>query len=399
VINTTQPTLIVFCDHLLYPSETFVRAQAQALQRFTPVYAGSRRVPGLDLPPESTFTVSSGDRNGRIREVLFKLFGIAPDLIERLRALDPVLMHAHFGPDGLRALPLARKLGLPLIITFHGSDATATDVRNVGAPFGHRRYLVQRSVVRRGGTLFIAVSEFIRGKLLEQHFAAEKTVVHYIGVDTKLFSPSQGEQDQHTVLFVGRLANRKGAEFLVRAMEDVQKDDPEAELVLIGDGPLRGELERRAKRSLRRCRFLGTQSPQVVREWLDRAAVFCAPSITGRSGEAEAFGMVFAEAQAMEKPVVSFATGGIGEAVLHGETGFLAPDRDWRTLAQYLSWLLKNADLRRKFGVAGRQRVLRLFDLNTQTSALEKIYEGVLETTSASVGERNRPSLYAQQEH
>jgi colanic acid/amylovoran biosynthesis glycosyltransferase len=97
--------------------------------------------------------------------------------------------------------------------------------------------------------------------------------------------------------------------------------------------------------------------------------------------------------------VVSFATGGISEAVLHGETGFLAPDRDWRTLAQYLSLLLKNADLRRKFGVAGRQRVLRFFDLNTQTSALEKIYEGVLETTSASVGEQNRPSLYAQQEN
>jgi colanic acid/amylovoran biosynthesis glycosyltransferase len=396
VINTTQPTLIIFCDHLLYPSETFVRAQAQALQRFTPVYAGSRRVPGLDLPPESTYTVSSGDRNGRVREVLFKLFGIAPDLVERLRALDPVLMHAHFGPDGLRALPLARKLGLPLIITFHGSDATATDVRHVRAPFGHRRYLVQRSVVRRGGTLFIAVSEFIRRKLLEQHFPAEKIRVHYIGVDTKLFSPGRGEQET-TVLFVGRLANRKGAEFLIRAMEDVQKEHRDAELVLIGDGPLRGELERRAKRTLRRYRFLGTQSPQVVREWLDRAAVFCAPSITRRSGEAEAFGMVFAEAQAMEKPVVSFATGGISEAVLHGETGFLAPDRDWRTLAQYLSLLLKNADLRRKFGVLGRQRVLRLFDLNTQTSALEKIYEDVLGTTS--VAEQNRPSLYAQQEN
>jgi colanic acid/amylovoran biosynthesis glycosyltransferase len=382
VIKTIQPTVVIFCDHLLYPSETFVRAQAQALQRFAPVYAGSRRVPGLDLPQESTYTVSSGDRAGRIREVLFKLFGTAPDLVERLRALDPVLIHAHFGPDGLRALPIAKKLGLPLIVTFHGSDATATDVRHVGAPFGHRRYLVQRSVLRRGGTLFVAVSDFIRRKLLEQHFPAEKTLVHYVGVDTQLFSPGRGEQES-TVLFVGRLANRKGAEFLVRAMADVQKEDPAAELVLIGDGPLRPELERRAKRDLRRCRFLGTQSPQVVREWLDRAAVFCAPSVTGRSGEAEAFGMVFAEAQAMEKPVVSFATGGIGEAVLHGETGFLAPDRDWRMLARYLSLLLKNGDLRRKFGIAGRQRVLRLFDLKTQTHKLETIYADVLKPISS----------------
>ena len=334
--------------------------------------------------------------NGKVREVMFKLFGTAPHLVERLRAVDPVLIHSHFGPDGLRALPLARKLGLPLIVTFHGSDATATDVRHVKAPFGHRRYLVQRGVLRRGANLFLAVSEFIREKLLEQHFPAEKTLVHYVGVDTKLFSPAQGEQGS-TVLYVGRLADRKGAEFLIRAMAEVQKENPATELVLIGDGVLRGDLEKLASENVKRYRFLGVQPPNVVREWLDRASVFCAPSIRGRSGEEEAFGMVFAEAQAMEKPVVSFATGGIPEAVLHGETGLLAPDRDWPTLAQYLSLLLKNAGLRRKYGVAGRQRVLRLFDLNTQTSALEKIYDGVLE--AAAIRERSRPPLYAPQEN
>ena len=265
---------------------------------------------------------------------MFKLFGIAPGLVERLRAVDPVLIHSHFGPDGLRALPLARKLSLPLIVTFHGSDATATDVRHVKAPFGHRRYLVQRGVLRHGATLFIAVSEFIRRKLLEQQFPPDKIVVHYIGVDTKLFSPVQGEQES-TVLFVGRLADRKGAEFLIRAMAEVQKENPATELILIGDGVLRGDLEKLASKNLKRYRFLGVQPPNVVREWLDRASVFCAPSIKVRSGEEEAFGMVFAEAQAMEKPVVSFATGGVPEAVLHGETGFLAPDRDWQTLAQY----------------------------------------------------------------
>lgn len=394
--DNLQPTVVIFCDHLLYPSETFIRAQAQSLQRYKPVYAGSRRVRGLDLPAECTYTVSGGDLNGRFREVMFKLFGTAPNLVARLRALDPALMHAHFGPDGLRALPLARKLGLPLIVTFHGSDATATNVRHVKAPFGHRRYLVQRGVLRRGASLFLAVSEFIRGKLLEQHFPADRTLVHYVGVDTRLFSPARGERES-TVLFVGRLADEKGAEFLIRAMVEVQKENPAAELVLIGDGVLRGDLEKLASSSLRRYRFLGVQPPNVVREWLDRASVFCAPSIKARSGAEEAFGIVFAEAQAMEKPVVSFATGGIPEAVLHGETGFLAPARDWPTLAQYLSLLLKNADLRRKFGVAGRQRVLQLFDLHKQTSALEKIYDGVL--AASAIGERSDPRLYVPQEN
>ena len=90
--------------------------------------------------------------------------------------------------------------------------------------------------------------------------------------------------------------------------------------------------------------------------------------------------MVFAEAEAMQKPVVAFASGGIVEAVQHGETGLLAPERDWQTLAEYLSLLLKDSGLRQKFGVLGRQRVLRLFDLNTQTNALEKHYEQLIET-------------------
>jgi len=374
-----QPTVVVFCDHLLYPSETFIRAQGQALRRFTAVYAGSRRVRGLDLPLESTYTISRGDAIGRASEVLFKLFGTAPNLVRKLRALDPVLMHAHFGPDGLRALPLAQRLGLPLIVTFHGSDATATDIRYCKAHYGHRRYLGKKDVLQRRANLFIAVSEFIRNKLLEQFFPAEKVLVHYTGVDTKLFSPARGG-DEPIVLFVGRLVERKGANYLIRAMAAVQKERPEAELVVIGDGPLRFDLERQAKDSLRKYRFLGVQNPDAVREWMGRAAVFSLPSIKIRSGEEEAFGMVVAEAQAMQKPVVAFASGGIVEAVQHGETGLLAPERDWQTLAENLALLLKDSGLRQKFGVLGRQRVLRLFDLNTQTNALEKHYERLIET-------------------
>jgi colanic acid/amylovoran biosynthesis glycosyltransferase len=373
-----QPTVVVFCDHLLYPSETFIRAQGQALRRFSPVYAGSRRVRGLELPAERTCTISAGSAAGLVREALFKLFGTAPNLVRKLGALDPVLMHAHFGPDGLRALPLARRLDLPLIVTFHGSDATATDIRYNKAPYGFRRYLVKRAVLQQGTELFIAVSHFIREKLLEQRFPPERVLVHFIGIDTTFFCPAGGAEES-VVLFVGRLVERKGAAYLIRAMAEVQKANPGAELVVIGDGPLRANLEKQAKDSLRKYRFLGVQNPEMVREWMNHASVFSVPSLKTRSGEEEAFGMVFAEAQAMQKPVVAFTSGGVGEAVQHGETGFLAPERDWRTLAEYLSLFLNNPDLRHKFGVLGRQRVLRFFDLDKQTDILEKHYERTIE--------------------
>jgi colanic acid/amylovoran biosynthesis glycosyltransferase len=372
----SRPNVIIFCDHLLYLSETFIRAQAQALREFSAIYAGSRRVAGLELPAGSTYTINSGDISGKIREAAFKLFGKAPNLVGRLQKLDPVLVHAHFGPDGLRALPLSRQLGLPLIVTFHGSDATALRPRRNEVPFGHRRYLVHRDVLQRGASLFLAVSDFIHRKLLEQSVVPEKVLRHYIGVDTKFFSPAREEPDP-LVLFVGRLSERKGPDYLIQAMGAVQREHPEVELILIGDGPLRKSLEGQAKASLRRYRFLGAQPPEVIRGWMDRASVFSAPSVRVASGEEEAFGMVFAEAQAMRKPVAAFASGGVIEAVQHGETGFLAPERDWRKLAESLCELLKDRELRRRFGAAGRERVVRLFDLEKQTRVLEQIYSEV----------------------
>jgi glycosyltransferase involved in cell wall biosynthesis len=376
IARGNTPKVIIFSDHLLYASETFIHAPAHALTEFEPVFAGSRRVPGLDLPNERTYTINQGDFVGRLQEAAFKLFGFVPRLTRPLSALNPVLLHAHHGANGLRALPLARSLGIPLVVTFHGSDATATDLRNAKAPFGHRKYLARKQELQKGGTLFLAVSEFIRRKLLEQGFPEEKVKVHYTGVDTKKFQPANTENDP-VILFVGRLVKRKGPDYLIRAAAQVQEQLPATELVIIGDGPLRADLEKQARESLRRYRFLGMRTPEEVGEWLDRASVFCGPSVKMPSGEEEAIGMVYAEAMAMEKPVVAFESGGISEIVSHGNTGFLAAERDSQSLAKYLSLLLQNAALRRRFGLAGRERVARYFDLDQQTRILETIYARV----------------------
>ncbi len=370
---TTQPTAVIYCDHLLYASETFIRAQASALKRFRPAYAGLRRVTGLDLPPEDTHVLYAGGIAGRASELAFKLWGVAPGFLARLRALHPHLMHAHFGADGLRALPLARRLHVPLIVTFHGSDATVTRIDKAKVPYGHRRYLANRSQLQRGAAQIIAVSQFVKGKLLEQGYADAKVQVHYIGIDTRLFSP-RPETTERTVLFVGRLVERKGVEYLIRAMAEVQKEGVDLDLVVIGDGPLRPQLELLAKNNLRRFQFLGVQPPEVVRDRLSRSSIFAAPSVTTASGEEEGFGMVFLEAQAMEKPVVSFDSGGINEAVEHGVTGILSPERDWQGLARDIHLLARDTDLCRRMGKAGRSRVLARFDIEKQTAILEDIY-------------------------
>ena len=159
--------------------------------------------------------------------------------------------------------------------------------------------------------------------------------------------------------------------------------------MLIGDGLLRRELEALARQSLRRFRFLGVQTHQEVSAWMNRASLLCMPSVTMPSGDAEGFGMVCAEAQAVGKPVVAFKSGGIAEIIRHEKTGFMAAERDWRSLARYLATLLKNPEIRERFGRAGREVIVREFNLDQCTRRLEGIY-GMVSGTEAAFNEENR---------
>jgi colanic acid/amylovoran biosynthesis glycosyltransferase len=385
---TGKPKVIIFCDHLLYPSETFIQAQAGALCEYEPVFAGSRRVAGLELPQGQVYTVNRGGLFGQVHELTFKILGSAPAMVKRLRPLRPILLHAHYGPNGLRAMPLANVLKVPLIITFHGGDVTIINLRHQKTYLGFRHYMANKGKLKTSGATFIAVSKFVRQKLLEQGFPTERILVQYTGVDTEKFKPASTE-DRPMILFVGRFVEIKGAEFLIRAASEVQRQFPDVELVLIGDGPLRRELETLAKRSLRRFRFLGVLTAQEVSGWMNRASLLCMPSITTRSGEAEGFGMVCAEAQAVGKPVVAFKCGGIQEIISHENTGFLAAERDWQSLAGYLALLLQNAELRERFGRAGREVIVRQFDLEHCTRRLERVYR-MVSGTDIVFGEENR---------
>jgi glycosyltransferase involved in cell wall biosynthesis len=371
-----RPVALIFRTRLLPYSETFIRSQAEAMERFRPFYVGVRSMPGLELPRESTWIANRGGRTGLLHECWFTFFGPGGECIRRLHPLQPQLLHAHFGPDGAEALPLAAALRIPLIVTFHGYDATFKDSALERTRQG-RRYLRSRPRLQKESTQFIAVSNFIKERMVQQGFPEERILVHYIGVDIDRFQVPLTREPILRVLFTGRLTEKKGCSYLIQAMALVQKELPEAELVVIGDGEHRQVLEQQARETLTSCRFLGRQSPEIVKEWMQKATIFSVPSITADDGDSEGFGIVFAEAQASGMPVVSFASGGIPEAVAHEETGLLAPERDWKKLAEYLLLLLRDSDLRERLSHAGRVRVERIFNLKKQTRLLEDIYEEV----------------------
>jgi len=315
---------------------------------------------------------------GNCCELGFKLTGFAPEFMKRLGALHPVLLHAHHGPNGLYALPIARNLKIPLVVTFHGSDITIKDLRYEKPYLGFRYYFANKGKLKASRAIFLVVSRFVQQKVLEQGFPPERVHLVYTGINTGKFRPESAE-NRPIILVIGRCTEQKGQEFAIRAASEVQRHLPDVELVLIGDGPLRVYLERLAKRSLRRYQFLGARTSEEVREWMNRASLLCMPSVTTPSGAAEGFGMVCAEAQAMGKPVVAFRSGGIPEIISHGTTGFLAEERDCKALAEYLLMLLQDAELRKRFGRAGREAMLRQFDVEHCTKQLEKVYWRVLD--------------------
>ena len=375
-------TIVIFRIQLLPPSETFIAAQAAAMRRFSPFFVGWRRTAGIDLAQADSWTVDSGGFNGKLQELRFRYVGPTRRQLERLRAKSPRLVYAHFAPDGYAAMQLAQELGVPLVTALHGYDVTLSDEVMGNTRLG-REYLQGRQALQKTGALFLTCSAFVRRRGLALGYPADRTIVHSIGVDVEQFQPPIVRPRQKVVLFVGRLVEKKGCGNLIEAMARLQRTSP-AELVVIGDGPLRAQYEALAAARGLHCRFLGTQTADVVRDWMARATVFCVPSVVAASGDAEGFGMVFIEAQAMGLPVVSTLSGGIPEAVKHGETGLLVAERDPQALSAAILQLIDDDEQWQRFSAAGRKNVLEHFNLDHQTGRLEQVFEKLLAVPASS---------------
>ncbi len=360
-----MPRVLIFKETILPSSETFILAQARALRRYQWLLTGLEPArPSLPVDKPLLLTTQEG-RLAEIRAKLYRRTALAPLFHHRVRRFAPGLIHAHFASAGRTAIPMVRALAVPLIVTLHGADIT---IRGAA-----KRYKELTNVASR----FICVSEFIRERALEAGFPEAKLVVHYIGIDRSLFVPSLDAASQG-VVFVGRLVEKKGCEYLLRAMQLVQQSRPDVGLTVIGDGPLRGKLEETARKLGVGCNFLGVLPPEQVKEELRKAYVFCAPSVTASNGDSEGLGMVFAEAQAIGVPVVSNRHGGIAEVVLDGKTGLLVEERDHVALAGALERLLANGALWQSFREASMQHIEACFDLYSQTARLEEIYDQTL---------------------
>ena len=368
-------TALIFRERLLAPSETFIMEQATRLRRYRPVMVGLRRThPSLQYTQPNILLRDGYKFSDKLAASLYRKIPMETDFIRRLRAANPSIIHAHFAIDAVQALPIARKLDIPLVVSLHGFDVTSCDnalrKSRAGSHFlRHRERLLEEA------TAFICVSKFIRDAALNAGFPEPKLHLHYTGIDCDRFDAIDIPRDPKLILFVGRLVEKKGCEYLIRAMALVQQHDPEAHLEIIGDGPLRARLESIAAALSIRASFRGVQDPLEVSRSMARARILCNPSITAPSGDKEGFGMVFAEAQAVGTPPVSFFHAAIPEVVKHLQTGLLCPEGDICQLATSLRSLLDDSALWTSMNQKAPGWVKERFDIVRQTENLELLYD------------------------
>jgi glycosyltransferase involved in cell wall biosynthesis len=368
-----RPTVLIFRKRLLPWSETFVATQGRALHRYRPVFTGYHHEPagahylnGCDRVLLDRHSILPG-----IGKASLKIFGRLPRSFRTaLERAEASLVHAHFGTSINPAGVIAHELDLPLLVTFHGHDIATVPRDPKGA---HKRAQALQRFDRA-----IAVSDFIADRLRASGCPSDRIIVHRIGVDTDRFAPHSEPHVPGRVLFAGRLVAKKGLDHLLRAFHIAQQAVPAAELVIVGDGPLREPMEQLARELCVRARFVGVQTPDEVLRYMRSSALLAAPSIVTARGDAEGLPITIMEAIATGLPVVAFPSGGSGEGVRDGVTGRLLPAGDEGALARAVTELLTDEPLRMRMSAAARQLALTEFSLVRQTRLLEDIYDEVV---------------------
>ena len=235
----------------------------------------------------------------------------------------------------------------PFVVTGHGSDVTAL---NWGVILS-----LKRRCLRRAAAVTV-VSKDLKRKIESLSQTNDLQVIS-MGCNVQGFGPenrtdnyfSQG--NKKAILFVGRLAEIKGVCYLIDAMKQI----PNANLYIVGSGPLEMQLEEQAETLSGRVIFMGAKSHEDLKSIYASADVLAVPSVTLANGGAEGLGLVILEAMASGLPVVGTETGGIPDLIQDRKNGMLVPERSPEALASAICRLLESDDLRTRCRINGQK--------------------------------------------
>lgn len=377
LLSSTFPPLVGGIERYIY--NIYSRLPAQQVIVCAPRMAG-----------DAEFDAHSPVRTVRVPEMLFSAYwwrrrGRALALGQLsllcLRERIEVVQASRTFPEGIMAWMLKQVWGIPYLVHTHGLDFLEPMRNDWGQLYGKRILTSAHRVVCN--------SSFTGEKLRSLGIAPDKITKINPGVDPHRFRPGKAEEieravqrlglhNKRIILTVGRLVTRKGHDKVIESLPLVLQEVPTAVYLIVGDGPTRNELARLVQEHglEEHVVFAGRVAEQDLPAYYQIADLFVMPS-REIEGDVEGFGIVFIEAGACEVPVIGGASGGMGDAIAHGETGFLVDPLNVDEIAQAIITLLKDDNLARSMGKAGRTRAEREFSWAHAAERVQSIIEGL----------------------
>lgn len=283
------------------------------------------------------------------------------------RGVDHV--HVHFANRAAHTAMFLKEIsGIPFSVTAHGQDFMKD--------LGNDELLREICAAAE----FVAAETDYSCDLLRQRCPDSRIHRVYNGMDLTRFPTPTEQVSIHKVpriISVGRLVAFKGFEYLIDGCADLARRGLRFTCEIIGDGPLRGDLEARIRKLKLsdRVHLLGSLSQGAVLEKLKAADIFALASVTDTHGASDVFPTVIIEAMAAARPVVSTRLAGIPESVVDGETGLLVSPEDTMALAEALGRLIQDAKLRFHYGRAGRARIEQHFRIEHTVGPLIELLQ------------------------
>lgn len=294
----------------------------------------------------------------------------ATDIRRILQEQKPDLVHVHFGHLAVRVLPIIKSLGIPMIVSFHGVDASKKIYRQPA-------YMHHLPELLAYVTRAIIVSEHMKETLGMDEATERKVVMLPYSIDVHEFSASSScGGDVVRILHSGRLVGKKGVDDLIRVFSLLINDHARIHLDILGGGELEPSLKSLvAELGLSNyVTFYGRQPHSKVRELMDLADIFVLNSRVADDGDMEGLPVTLLEAMSMEKAIVTTRHAGIPYAITHEHDGLLVGERDNEQLRQSIKRLVADPSLRKKLGEAARQTVVKRFNRDLLKDQLISIY-------------------------
>jgi glycosyltransferase involved in cell wall biosynthesis len=283
-----------------------------------------------------------------------------------------VAVIAEYGTTGVLTMDACRELDLPLIVHFHGFDASVRAVLDE-----HRETY---PLMFHQAAAIIAVSRAMERKLISLGAPPERVHYNPYGINCDDFCGAEPSNAPPVFLAVGRFVEKKAPQLTLKAFSKAHRSVPHARLRMIGDGPLLDECRSLAGelKIEDAVTFLGAQSPAVVREEMRSARCFVQHSMEAENGDCEGTPVGILEAGASGLPVVSTRHAGIPDVVVENETGFLVDEGDVDEMAEHMLRLAQEPQLAGDLGRAATQRIENHFSQELSDRRLWKIIESCL---------------------